>query len=405
MTRRILLADADAFYVSVARLEDPEGAGKADLLIVGGASRRGVVTSASYECRKFGVTSAMPMARALRLCPAATVVAVPWDACVEKSREIRRVLADFAPVVETASSDEHYLDLTGTERLYKGEPLADTARRIRETVLATTRLSVSIGGGTSKLVAKMAATACKPAGVLIVPPGDEAAFLARFQLADIPMVGPRFQERLARFGLHSVEDAVRAGRDRLVDWLGTREGAWLWDRVRGLDGSRVVRRGDNKSISRDETFMEDVDDDAELHRRLLEQVDRACGDMRESGLRARTVTVHLRDADFTDRQASRTLEAPVSSDRAVYRLGRELLARLRRERPGPARLLGVALSQLVRDDAPLQLSLLEAPAAPAETEKDRRVAEAVDEVRRKLGWGAVALGRVPHARRRTTDRD
>ncbi len=405
MTRRILLADADAFYVSVARLVDPEGAGRAALLIVGGASRRGVVTSASYEARRFGVTSAMPMARALRLCPDATVVPVPWDACVDKSREIRRVLADFAPVVETASSDEHYLDLTGTERLYHDEPLAETARRIREAVLATTGLSLSIGGGTSKVVAKMAATAIKPAGIQIVSPGGEEAFLARFALADLPMVGPRFQERLARFGLVAVMDAVHAGRERLIRWLGPREGAWLWDRARGVDTSRVVRRGDNKSISRDETFMEDVDDDAELHRRLLEQVDRACGDMREDGLRARTVTVHLRDADFTDRQASRTLDAPISSDRAVYRLARELLARLRRERPGPARLLGVALSQLVREDAPAQLSLLEAPAPSTETEKDRRVAAAVDEVRRKLGYGAVALGRVPHPRRRTTDRD
>src|SRR5881296_3598929 len=144
--RRILLADADAFYVAVTRLVDPDGAGRAPLLIVGGsAERRGVVTSASYEARAYGVQSAMPMARAVRLCPGATVVPVPWEACAAKSRQIRAVLRRFTPAVEQASSDEFYLDLTGTERLYGGEPLAATAGRIREAVSEATSLSVSIG--------------------------------------------------------------------------------------------------------------------------------------------------------------------------------------------------------------------------------------------------------------------
>src|SRR5206468_7979477 len=137
--RRILLADADAFYVAVARLADPEGAGKAPLLIVGGSSEhRGVVTSASYEARAYGVHSAMPMARAVRLCPSATVVPVPWEACARKSREIRDVLRRFTPAVEQASSDEFYVDLTGTDELYRGEPLATTARRIRDVVARET---------------------------------------------------------------------------------------------------------------------------------------------------------------------------------------------------------------------------------------------------------------------------
>src|ERR1041384_1986321 len=137
--RRILLADADAFYVAVARLVGPDGAGKARLLIVGGAAdRRGVVTSASYEARAYGVHSAMPMARAVRLCPGATVVPVPWEACADKGREIGAVLRRFTPAVEQASSDEFYLDLSGTERLYHGEPLTATARRIRDAVLAET---------------------------------------------------------------------------------------------------------------------------------------------------------------------------------------------------------------------------------------------------------------------------
>lgn len=401
LTRRILLADADAFYVSVARLVDPDGAGRSPCLIVGGSpQRRGVVTSASYDARAFGVTSAMPMARAIRLCPQAMVVPVPFEACAAKSREIRHVLERFAPLVETASSDEYYLDLSGTERLYRDEPLEATARRMREAVLAETRLSVSVGGGTSKLVAKLAAGVAKPGGVHVVPPGAEAVWMRRFQLADLPMVGPRFQERLARSNLRAVDDAVAAGRANLVAWLGEREGAWLWDRVHGVDPAVVEPGGDPKSISRDETFAVDVDDDAVLTGELLRQVDRAAGDLREDGFLARTVTVRLRDADFTDRQASRTLDAAVLSDRAILRVAKELLQRLRAARRTPARLLGVALSGLVRDDAPVQLSLLDAPPAAAESPQDRAVARAVDDVRRKLGQDAVAVGRPPGRRRR-----
>src|SRR5688572_1527807 len=151
--RRILLADADAFFVAVARMVDPEGAGRTPLLIVGGTREsRGVVCSASYETRQFGVRSAMPISQALRLCPNATCVPVPSRACGEKSREIRAVLERYAPVVEAASVDEWYMDLGGTERLYH-EPLADTAQRARAAVKAETGLSVSIGGGTSRLVA------------------------------------------------------------------------------------------------------------------------------------------------------------------------------------------------------------------------------------------------------------
>lgn len=393
---RILLADADAFYVSVARLVDPEGAGKEPLLIVGGSPEgRGVVTSASYEARAFGVHSAMPMARAIRLCPRAMVVPVSWQACVELSGQIRNVLGLYAPVVEQASSDEFYLDLTGTERLYKDESLAGTATRMREAVLAQTRLNVSIGGGTSKLVAKMAATLAKPAGVHVVEPGGELVFMRRFALADLPFVGPRFQERLERFNLKSVNDALGAGAQHLREWFGDREGAWLWESIHGISHGVVESGGDPKSISRDETFATDINDDEVLRGELIRLVDRAATDLREDELMARTVTVRLRDHDFGDRQASKTVDEPIISDRAVLRVARELLARLRRARPVPARLIGVALSGLVRTEGTKQLSLLGESGPRAETEKDRAVARVVDELRRKLGDDAVALGRKP----------
>ena len=397
--RRILLADADAFYVAVARLVDPDGAGKARLLIVGGApDRRGVVTSASYEARAYGVHSAMPMARALRLCPGATIVPVPWEACAEKSRAMREVLRRFTPAVEQASSDEFYLDLSGTERLYRGEPLAGTARRIREAVLAETTLSLSIGGASSKLVAKLAAGVAKPRpglpsdGVHVVAPGTEAEFMLRFALADLPSIGPKFQERLARLGLRTVRDVVGHDRETLVRWLGEREGTWLYERVRGTDAAPVEPDREAKSVSRDETFPTDLDDDQALAARLLALADRASADLRDGGLAARTVTVKLRDADFITRQASRTLPDPVRSDRAVYAVARQLLARLREARRVPARLLGVALSQLGVADAEGQLSLLERESAGVETERDRTISRVIDEVRGKFGPDALGRG-------------
>ena len=396
--RRILLADADAFYVAVARLVDPDGAGKARLLIVGGApDRRGVVTSASYEARAYGVRSAMPMARAVRLCPGAMVVPVPWDACADKGREIGGVLRRFTPAVEQASSDEFYLDLSGTERLYHDEALAATARRIRDAVLAETTMSLSIGGGTSKLVAKLAAGVAKPRpgcrseGVHVVAPGAEAEFMLRFALADLPSVGPRFQERLERLGLRTVRDVVRHDRDTLIRWLGEREGTWLSERARGADAAPVEPDRETKSLSRDETFPTDVDDDAALAARLLALADRATADLRDAGLAARTVTVKLRDADFITRQASHTLPDPVRSDRAVYAVARQLLARLRDARRMPARLLGVALSQLRSADGEGQLSLLEREAGAIETERDRAISRVIDAVRGK--FGPDALGR------------
>ena len=399
--RRILLADADAFYVAVARLVDPGGAGRAPLLIVGGSpERRGVVTSASYEARAFGVHSAMPMSRAVRLCPGATVVPVPWDTCAAKGREMRTVLEGYAPTVEQASSDEFYLDLSGTEKLYRQAPLEDTARDIRDAVHERTGLWVSIGGGTSKLVAKLAAGVAKPGpaapgtGVHVVAPGSEAEFLSRFTLADLPSIGPKAQERLARLGWRTVGDVQPLARDALVSRLGEREGAWLWERVRGLDQAPVAAWTAPKSISRDTTFAVDLESDDDLLRELLAQVDRATSDLRAEGLVARTITVKLRDADFTTRQTARTLPEPVLTDRAVYAVARELLTRLRTARRAPARLIGVALSQLERPGGDAQLALLEAERGGApESERDRALVRAIDAVRERFGPGALGRGR------------
>jgi DNA polymerase IV len=399
--RRILLADADAFYVAIARMVDPEGAGRAELLIVGGTREsRGVVCSASYETRRFGVRSAMPISRALRLCPQAVCVPVPRGACSRKHREIRAVLDRFSPMVESASIDEWYMDLGGTEVLYHNESLAETARRIRQAVLEETQIRVSIGGGTSKLVAKLAVERAKPkpgtgaTGVHIVDAGDEGAFLATFSLADLPLVGPKFQQRLAKLGLTTVRDVLPYDAAALARWLGDREGFWLYDRVRGVDRSDVESHGDAKSISRDETFAEDIENDDDLQRELVALVTRAASDLRGDGLTARTVTVRIRDFDFRTRSARRTLPRGVIADRVILGVAKSLLTKLRSERDVPARLLGVALSSLAADPDADQLALFEAASPEEESARDRALARAVDKLREKFGRDGIMPARL-----------
>ena len=398
--RRIMLIDADAFFVAVARWVDPEGAGKAPLLLVGGtAEGRGIVCSASYEARAFGVKSAMPMSQALRLCPDAMCVPVPGKACRMKHREIRAVLENYAPVVQSASIDEWYLDLGGTERLYGTASLDDIAHRIRDAIIKETSMKVSIGGGTSKLVAKLAAERAKPKpetgadGVHIVAPGAELDFMRLLKLADIPGIGPKTTSRLAERGLRSVEDVLAQDDAALERLVGPRDSEWLARRVRGIDSRDVAaERETAKSISRDDTFPTDIDDDLLLEGELTELVGRAAGDLRDDGLKARTVTVRIRDRDFTTRQASRTVDEALESDRAIFVVARELLYKLRKARRVPARLLGVGLSNFSAPPAK-QLVLFEKATGQLETEKFREVSRAMDAVREKFGRGAIAPGR------------
>lgn len=407
---RILLADCDAMFVAVARMEDPEGAGRSPLLVVGGtATSRGVVCSASYEVRAFGVRSGMPIARAARLCPGAMFVPVPRHACGRKSRELAEVLRLWSPVVEAASIDEFYLDLSGTELVYGGEALDATARRIRSAARDATGLPLSIGGGTNRLVAKLAAERAKPrpgtdgTGVFIVPPGGEGEFLATHRLAEIPGVGPRLQAALARYGLEWVRDALRIEQRDFETWLGPRTGAWLFERIRGRAASAVEPDGEAKSISREETFSRDLSDPAAVERELLRLTTRLGAELRSDGLAARCVTVKLRDFDFKTRQASRTLPEPIDSDRAIYAVGRELLRGLAARRKVPSRLVGIGLSRFESRSTGQQLALLPEPAkaAPVETPRDRAVSEAVDRINRKFGRDALQPARVTRGPRGT----
>lgn len=400
---RILLADCDAMFVAVARMEDPEGAGRSPLLVVGGsATSRGVVCSASYEVRAFGVRSGMAIATAARLCPDAMFVPVPRQSCGQKGRELAETLALWAPVVEAASIDEFYLDLTGTEMVYRGESLADTSLRIRQAAHRATGLTVSIGGGTNRLVAKLAAERAKPrpgtdgTGVLVVPPGEEGEFLATHRLADIPGVGPRLQATLGRYGLEWVNDALRVEQRDFEAWLGPRTGSWLHERIRGRAGSSVEPDAEPKSMSREETFARDIPDAETIEAELLRLTTRLGAELRANRLAARCVTIKLRDFDFKTRQASRTVAEPIDTDRAIYSVGRELYRSLRSRRNVPARLIGIGLSRFEPLLSAAQLSFLAdaGPAAALETPRDRAVSKAVDRINQRFGQDAVQPARV-----------
>ncbi len=401
--RRILLVDADAFFVAVARQEDPEGAGRATLLIVGGRpGSRGVVCSASYECRGFGMRSAMPIARALQLCPQAMCVPVPRHACAARSRAIQQVLTRFTPVVQTSSVDEWYCDMGGTDALYGHESLDATAHRIRTAVREATGLTVSIGGGTTRLVAKMAVEVGKPKpgttanGVHVVPPGAEFAFLSRFRLADLPMVGPKLTQKLERMGLVTVAEAQVWTRDTLESRLGQHTGASLYRRVRGIDESVVTARDSQKQVSRESTFGRDLHEDDVVERELLRLAVRVATDLRKQALHARTITVKLRDSDFRTRSAQRTLAHPIESEQSVVRAARTLLRALRKRRRVGVRLLGIALSHFGDDaPAPPQLGLFPAPVAPASPDepvegmKEKALTRALDRIRGRYGQTAI----------------
>ena len=393
------------FYVQVAKLMDPEGLGAEEYLIVGGsATGRGVVTSASYPCRAMGVRSGMPTGKALRLCPQAVVAPVSRQECLERSNRVRDALAEWSPVVQAASIDEFYLDLTGTQRLKGYEDLHELATRVRLDVLTRSEISVSIGGATTRIVAKLATSLAKPAGVHVVPPGGEADFMRRFKLAEIPGVGPSLARVLERRAVRSVEDALPYSEQVLAGWLGESRGPWLYRRIRGIDRSTVDASEPRKSISSERTFFENIDSDEELTDRLFQQAISVAGQMRRAGLRARTVTVKLRSADFTNRTASHTVERPLESDAAVFQAGRKLLVQLRRQRSGPVRLLGIGLSGLAPAGAEEQLGIFEPDAGP-DDERSRRVTAAVDALRAKFGKDAVLPGRIASKRKPEPDLD
>jgi DNA polymerase IV len=383
--KTVFHVDMDAFFVSVEELFDPSLKGKA--VVVGGRpNERGVVSAASYEARKFGVHSAMPLRTAARLCPHAIFVDGHPGRYRDYSARVYDVLSRFSPLVEMASIDEAYLDMTGTERLH-GPPLR-AAHALHESMKAATRLNCSVGIATARLVAKVASDQAKPNGVLWIIPGSEAAFLAPLDVRKIPGVGKVTEKNLHTLGIRKVGDLARLDEAFLAERFG-KWGLALAGKARGLDAggwfdNEIGAGGDAKSVSHEHTFSEDTAELPVLEAtlaRLSEMVGRR---LREHGLHARTVQLKLRYSDFSTITRAHSIERPTQIDTEIFAEVRALF--LKNWKPGArVRLLGVHASSF--EAAEDQLDLLDG----GKHERWQQALAAADRLRDKYGEAAVSL--------------
>jgi DNA polymerase-4 len=348
--------DLDAFFAAVEELEEPALRGRP--LVVGGDPHgRGVVATANYEARRFGIHSAMSCAEALRRCPSVTFVRPRMSVYREYSREVWSLVRDVVPTVEQAGIDEGYLDL--------GEvaPAFDDARALAESVQAVirarTQLSCSLGLASSKVVAKIASDRRKPGGLTIVRPGREAAFLAPLAIRLLPGVGPRAEARLRAAGVETIGGLAALSDGQLRVLLPGKVGRVVRDRARGIDPRQLEVSVERISISVEETFPKDVGDPERLHDELTRMAERLAGHLRDRGQTGRTVTTKLRYPDFAIRTRSTSLPAGTDDAARIGELACALLDRALRDRPGPLRLVGVGVSGLA-GHAQLELALGEA---------------------------------------------
>src|SRR5919109_250072 len=377
----ILHVDMDAFFVSVELLDRPDLRGKP--VVVGGQKdQRGVVSAASYEARKYGIHSAMPLRTAGRLCPHAIFLNGHHEKYGEWSERVANILAKFSPVVEMVSIDEAYLDLAGTERLY-GPPLA-TADKLLRTITQETSLPCSGGLATTRLTAKVASDQAKPRGLVWVPPGCEAGFLAPLPVRKIPGIGEVTEKALRALGIETVEQLAAVPQEKLEKIFG-QWGDALYRKVRGGDSYEFVIDAEPKSISHNLTFGEDTDNVNEMATILSHLSQKACKRLREAGLAARTLTLTIRYAGFETHTRAKTLAEPTQLDADIYAVFQELF-RKHRDAKRKVRLLGVSLSHFVHGNP--QLDLLE----KERREKLAKLTKAADRLRDRFGFGKVQFG-------------
>ncbi len=385
--RRIFHVDMDAFFVSVEEIFDPSLKGKP--VVVGGArDQRGVVSAASYAARKFGVHSAMPLRTAAQMCPQAIFVEGHPDRYRDYSKRVQQIFGRFTPVVEMASIDEAYLDMTGTERLL-GPPL-EAAHKIHEAVKQETQLNCSIGASQTRLVSKVASDQAKPNGVLWIAPGQEAEFLAPLDVRKIPGVGKVTEKHLHELGIRQVGHLAALDEE----FLRAKFGKWglaLAGKAKGADAggwfdAQVGGHEDPKSISHEHTFNDDTADEAKLLATLDRLAEMVAERLRKHQFFARTVHLKLRYSDFSTFTRAHTLREPTALDRAIADAARQMFRKAWRAGE-PIRLLGVGVSGL--DVAAGQQGLFDAPA----NQRWETALTAVDKLRERFGSDAVSLAR------------
>lgn len=379
--RTILHVDLDAFFASVEQRDHPELRGKPVAVGMGGTNDRGVVSAASYEARTFGVHSAMPIRTARRLCPDCIFVPVNGARYQRVSREVMAILRRFTPLVEPVSIDEAFLDVTASRQLFgEGQTIG---RAIKDAIRDELELTASVGVATTKLVAKIGSDLRKPDGLVVVPPGQEAAFLDPLPISRLWGVGPRTATTLRDFGVATIGDLARLDRASLVRRFG-QHGAALVDRAHGIDPDPVDSPEAVKSISHEHTFDVDTSDPDELEQTMLAMAEGVSGRLRDAGVKASTVTVKVRDSTFHTVNRQRTLPEPTDLTEPIWRAALELARPEIRGRK--IRLIGVATSGF---GARQQLGLFEAV-----DPRTRRATEAVDELRHRFGTRAVTRARL-----------
>jgi DNA polymerase-4 len=368
----------DAFFASASLIAHPELVGTP--VIVGGGNR-GVVLSATYEARAFGVSSAMPMGRARRLCPQATILPPEHELYSRISAAIMATFADITPYVEPLSSDEAFLDIAGAVRLM-GSP-ATIAQRIRDTVADEQGITCSVGVASSKFVAKLASGLAKPDGLLVIPADEVVTFVQQLPVGALWGVGDKTEEALARLGLKTVADIAHTPRATLVRGLGEATGNHLHDLAWGRDPRAVqpVRR--ERSIGNERTFDHDVDDPDIVHRTLLGLSDKTASRLRAAGLVGRTVSIKVRFADFSTISRSRSLRDATDVSRDIAAMARELYDALGLQR-ARVRLVGVRVEQLSEaSSTPVQVALDEPEHGWREADR------AIDRASARFGAGSV----------------
>jgi DNA polymerase-4 len=378
--RAVLHVDMDAFYASVEQRDNPDIAGKP--VIVGGINGRGVVAAASYEVRKFGVHSAMPMSTALRLCPHAICIPPRMARYSEVSRQIFAIFYEVTPLVQGLSLDEAFLDVTDSQALL-GDAVT-IARRIKSRIVEVTGLTASVGVAPNKLVAKIASDLAKPDGLSVVEPNRVAEVLDPLSVRRLPGLGRKMGARVEERGIRTLGQ-LRSAPDSALWPLFGRYTQRMRERAAGIDDRPVHPDREEKSISAEDTFGHDLDDPAALRVELAKLADRACERLRRKHLMARCIGIKIRRADFTTFTRRRVVAPPTHDGRTIARIAQELLARWLTDNPGQKlRLLGVVLSDL---SIASQLGLFED--VPAHTS---RLDAALDEARARFGSRALRRG-------------